>query len=76
LRALPDSAWARRGTSRREHDWQVRSLAEHLAHHDLDVLYRIDLTLDSVSARAGVNAAARAHLDELLRLIPVQTRQP
>src|SRR3954467_7315251 len=31
LRSIPDSAWARIGTSRREHDWQLRSLAEHLA---------------------------------------------
>ena len=74
LRALPDSAWARVGTSRREHDWQIRTLAEHLANHDLDVLYEIDLALDRGGAREGVNAAARAHLDELLRLVPVSTR--
>jgi hypothetical protein len=71
LRSLPDNAWNRVGTSRREHDWQVRSLAEHLANHDLDVLYEIDLALDRVGAREGVSTAARAHLDELLRLVPV-----
>jgi hypothetical protein len=71
LRSLPDNAWLRVGTSRREHDWQLRTLAEHLANHDLDVLYEIDLTLDRVGARTGINGAARAHLDELLRLVPV-----
>lgn len=76
LRSLPDNAWQRVGTSRREHDWQIRTLAEHLASHDLDVLYEIDLTLDRVGAREGVNAAARTHLDELLRLVPVTTRKP
>jgi hypothetical protein len=75
LRALPDSAWARIGTSRREHDWQIRTLAEHLANHDLDVLYEIDIALDRNGAREGVNTAARAHLDELLRLVPLSTRQ-
>lgn len=74
LRSLPDSAWARVGTSRREHDWQVRSLAEHLANHDLDVLYEIDLTLDRIGVREGVGPAGRAHLDELLRLVPVTLR--
>lgn len=74
LRALPDSAWTRVGTSRREHDWQLRSLAEHLANHDLDVLYEIDMALDRNGAREGVSAASRAHLDELLRLVPVSTR--
>jgi len=76
LRALPDSAWARVGTSRREHDWQIRTLAEYLANHDLDVLYEIDLALDRNGARVEVSSAARTHLDELLRLVPVSTRQP
>jgi hypothetical protein len=74
LRALPDSAWTRVGTSRRQHDWQIRTLAEHLANHDLDVLYEIDLALDRSGAREGVNAAARVHLDELLQLVPISTR--
>jgi hypothetical protein len=75
LRSLPDTAWSRVGVSRREHDWQIRTLAEHLASHDLDVLYEIDLTLDRVGARENVNSAARAHLDELLRLVPVTLRK-
>lgn len=74
LRALPDSAWNRVGMSRREHDWQIRELAELLVSHDVDILYAIDLTLDQVGARADVSDAARAHLDELLRLVPVSTR--
>lgn len=74
LRSLPDSAWVRVGVSRKEHDWQVRSLAEHLANHDLDALYGIDLALDRTGAREGVNEAAKVHLDELLRLTPVSTR--
>lgn len=75
LRSLPDDAWRRVGTSRKEHDWQLRSLAEHLASNDLDVLYEIDLALDRVGAREGVSAASRAHLDELLRLVPVTVRK-
>lgn len=75
LRSLPDNAWPRVGSSRRDHDWQIRSLAEHLANHDLDVLYEIDLTLDRVGAREGVSAVSRAHLDELLRLVPVTLRK-
>lgn len=75
LRALPDAAWARVGTSRREHDWQIRELAELLVSHDTDVLYKIDLTLDQVGARVGVGSAAKAHLDELLRMVPVTTRE-
>ena len=74
LRAIPDTAWNRVGTSRREHDWQLRELAELLAHHDLDVLSTMDLMLDRSGARVGVSAAGRAHLDELLRLVPVSTR--
>lgn len=75
LRALPDSAWTRVGTSRREHDWQLRGLAELLANHDLDVLYEIDIALDRNGAREHVSSAAKAHLDKLLRLVPVSTRQ-
>jgi hypothetical protein len=73
LRSLPDAAWERVGTSRREHDWQIRRLAEYLADHDLRVLREIDLALDRNGAREGVNTAARASLDELLRLVPVHT---
>jgi hypothetical protein len=75
LRALPDSAWARVGVSRREHDWQIRTLAESLANSDLNLLYELDLALDRSGAREGINAASRVHLDELLRLVPVSRRR-
>jgi hypothetical protein len=75
LRALPDSAWSRVGTSRREHDWQIRTLAEALANSDLDLLYELDLALDRSGARDKISAASRAHLDELLRLVPVSRRR-
>lgn len=75
LRNLPDGAWQRAGTSRREHDWQIRGLAEHLATHDLEALYQIDVTLDRIGAREGLAPAARTHLDELLRMTPVTLRQ-
>ncbi len=74
LRALPDNAWSRVGTSRREHDWQIRGLAERLAHHDLNCLYAIDLALDRSGAREHINSASRVHLDEILRLIPRRPR--
>lgn len=74
LRALPDNAWNRVGTSRVEHDWQIRTLAERLAHHDLDCLYQIDLALERSGARQGISSAAGVRLDEILRLIPVHPR--
>ena len=74
LRALPESGWNRLGVSRREHDWQIRELAELLAHHDLETLTTMDHMLDRVGARIGVSKASRAHLDELLRSVPVSTR--
>ncbi len=74
LRALPDAAWSRVGTSRVDHDWQIRSLAERLANHDLDCLYAMDLALDRSGARQGINSAAQVHLDEILRLIPVRAK--
>jgi hypothetical protein len=74
LRALPDAAWMRVGTSRREHDWQIRALAEHLVHHDIDCLYAMDIALDNTGARGGINSAARVHLDEILRLIPLEPK--
>ena len=75
LRSLPDGAWSRVGTSRAEHDWQVRSLAEHLANADLDDLQRLDEALDRSGVRAGVNALARVHVDDLMRLVPVSLRR-
>jgi hypothetical protein len=74
LRALPDSAWSRVGTSRREHDWQIRSLAEHLANHDLTMLREIEAALERSGARENVNSAAKTPLDELLRLVPVSLK--
>jgi hypothetical protein len=71
LRGLPDSAWNRVGTSRKEHDWVLRDLAEYLANHDTAVLSRMDETLDRIGARQGVSPAARTHLNELMRLVPV-----
>ena len=75
LRSLPDNAWSRLGISRREHDWTIRGLAEHLARHDLEILAEMDLALDRVGAREGIASASRAHLDELLRLTPGGTRR-
>lgn len=71
LRSLPDSAWKRSGTSRREHDWVLRDLAETLANHDTLILTQIDDTLDRIGVREGLSPAARTHLDELMRLVPV-----
>jgi hypothetical protein len=71
LRSIPDSAWKRVGTSRLEHDWQLRSLAEVLANHDRVVLAEIDRTLDAIGAREGISDAAKAHLEELLKITPV-----
>ncbi len=74
LRSLPDSGWQRVGTSRKTHDWQIRTLAESLVAHDEAVLTEIDLALDRYSIRNGVAEHGRAHLYELLKLIPVTTR--
>lgn len=75
LRSLPDNAWSRVGTSRIEHDWQVRSLAEHLANADLDDLQQLDEALDRSGVRQGINALAGVHLDDLLRLVPVSLKK-
>ena len=74
LRSLPDNAWARVGVSRREHDWTIRRLAEHLAAHDLATLAEIDRALDRAGARSGIARVSRVHLDELLRETPVTLR--
>lgn len=71
LRSLPDSAWSRVGTSRVEHDWVLRDLAELLANHDTAVLTKMDDTLDRIGARKGLSSAAQTHLPELMRLVPV-----
>ena len=70
MRALPDGAWQRLGISRREHDWTIRKLAEHLLAHDLAVLAEIDERLEETGAREGLAAAQRVRLPELLRLVP------
>ncbi len=75
LRALPDDAWKREGTSRREHDWTIRLLAEHLAAHDLDILATMDETLEKTGAREGLAAAQRVRLPELLKLMPAEVRR-
>jgi hypothetical protein len=74
LRGLPDSAWARVGTSRREHDWQIRTMAEYLANNDLDLLYKIDVALQRAGLRQEVNTASGVHLDQLLKLYPVRPK--
>lgn len=74
LRSLPDDAWDRRGSSRREHDWSLRGLAEHLARHDLALMTELDETLDRIGVRDGIAAVSRARLPELLKLAPAETR--
>jgi len=70
LRTLPDDAWSRLGISRREHDWSLRQLGEHLARHDLEVLAEMDRALDALGVRQGLTAASRVHLEDLLPLAP------
>ena len=74
LRGLPDNAWSRLGVSRREHDWTIRALAEHLAAHDRATLAEMDRALDRIGVRREIATANRAHLDELLRLAPTTRR--
>ena len=68
LRSLPDDAWDRVGISRREHDWTLRTLAEHVALHDRATLAEMDRALDRVGVRQGIATASRVRFDELLRL--------
>lgn len=74
LRSLVDAAWERPGTSRQQHNWTIRALAEHLAAHDLAVLADMDIMLDRSGAREGIAAISRVPLAELLTLVPVCTR--
>jgi hypothetical protein len=74
LRSLTDSGWLRVGTSRATHDWQIRTQAEDLVAHDERVLTEIDLALDRYGLREGVAEHGRAHLYELLKIIPVTRR--
>lgn len=74
LRSLTNAGWLRVGTSRKEHDWQIRTLAEELIAHDEKVLTEIDVALDRYGLREGVAEHGRAHLYELLKIIPVTLR--
>ncbi len=74
LRSLPDSAWQRVGTSRLEHDWQIRTLAEFLAENDTRILHLMDVQLHTTGVRQEINQAAGAHLTELMTLYPVKQR--
>lgn len=75
LRSLPDSGWRRVGTSRREHDWQIRTLAEHLVASDESYLTQIDVALERHGLRELVGPHGQARLYELLQLIPVTRRE-
>ncbi|HEU0163618.1 MAG TPA: DinB family protein, partial [Thermomicrobiales bacterium] len=70
LRSLPDDAWRRQGTSRLGYDVTIRGLAEGLAEHDYRYLRAMDQALDRSGAREGLATVQKAHLDELLRLVP------
>lgn len=75
LRSLPDTAWHRVGTSRREHDWQIRTLADQLVVTDEAFLTQIDVALERYGLRANLASHGRARLYELLQLIPVTLRE-
>lgn len=70
LRSLPDDAWDLKGSSRKGQNVSIRQLAEHLAFSDYRHLRALDETLDQVGAREGLAEIQRAHLDELLKLVP------
>jgi hypothetical protein len=74
LRSLTDTGWLRVGTSRATHDWQIRTLGEHLVAHDEQVLTDIDVALDRYGLREGIAAHGKAHLYELLKIVPVSRR--
>lgn len=75
LRNMPNDAWERSGSSRRDHAWTIRQLAEALMAHDYEVLAQIDDALERTGARDGLAAAQRARLPELLGLNPAETRR-
>ena len=74
LRSLPDNAWQRVGTSRLEHDWQIRTLAEFLAENDTRVLHLMDVQLHTTGVRQNINSVSGANLTELMTLYPVRQR--
>jgi hypothetical protein len=65
LRALPDTAWARSGHSRRERNWTIRELAEFLAGHDIVMLREIDQALIRVGAREGIAEVSQVTFDQI-----------
>jgi len=75
LRNLPNDAWSRSGSSRREHPWTIRQLAEVLLARDYEVLAEMDDALERTGARDGLAAAQRVRLPELLGLNPAETRR-
>ena len=72
LRSLPDSAWELQGVSRRDRNWTIRGLAEHLAVNDDIILSEMDRVLDQLGVREGIATASRAHLNELPRFVPTR----
>jgi DinB superfamily len=74
LRSLPDSAWQRVGTSRLEHDWQIRTIAEFLADNDTRILHLMDVALHNTGVRRNINEASGVHLTELMEIYPVRVR--
>jgi hypothetical protein len=74
LRGLPDDSWKRSGFSRRERDWTIRQLGEHLVLHDQEVLTAIDGELNRLGIRASIARVSRASVDELRQLSPAPGR--
>lgn len=74
LRGLPDNAWQRVGTSRLEHDWQIRTIADALANNDTQVLHEMDVALHNIGVRRTINQASGTHLTELMQIYPVRAR--
>jgi len=74
LRSLPDNAWKRVGTSRLEHDWQIRTLAEYLAENDTRILHLIDVQLHTTGVRQNINDVSGVHLTDLMTIYPVRQR--
>lgn len=73
LRSLPDTAWQRRGLSRRDGGRTLRDLAEQLAEHDRARLSEIDRALELSGARQGIARVSRSGAGELLSLAPTRT---
>lgn len=65
LRALPDTAWARGGYSRKERNWTVRQLAEFLVDRDRESLQEIDRLLVQSGARAGIAQVSQVRYDAI-----------